>query len=348
MNSIASSEHANRTDPSSSGSGLPSSNLSQQSAARCPRGTRYRLEQYRDRMAQHDCDADRLTGTPRALRLRTIASAFSCPPSTSTGVNPERDLTVTSCLALALYGELHCLALLDDHVEFGIADDAAAFRQRAIDPRIGELTAAHCSDVVRILCLERPQPIQEFDRDLLRDDHDAGLVRDENVSRISDDAAAANRVVDLARATVKRTYRSRAARKDGHVERQNPGKIADFTIHDKASDAPVLRFGRDQITKDCGRRTAPVDNDDVSRLRDVQCLVDHQVVAREDLHGAHRSAQARTSSRQAADFRVDGVQAIELIRDVGCLEVLELLNEHRIRSRESAAYAKTWAGMHFR
>src|SRR5687767_324669 len=95
-----------------------------------------------------------------------------------TGVKPERDLTVTSDYCFWLYGEVLCLALVDDGVKLGITDDAAAFLQHAVYPGIGELTAPNCRHVVCALRLEGAEPTEKLDRDLLTDDNDAGLVRD--------------------------------------------------------------------------------------------------------------------------------------------------------------------------
>ena len=110
-------------------------------------------------------------------------------------------------------------------------------------------------------------------------------VAHDHVARVDHDPAAGDRVADLARAAVQRADRRHAAREDGEVaEVADRGEVADEAVDDEAGDAAVAGLGGDEVAEDSGERgCARVDDDDVTRLGDVERLVDHQVVARETL-----------------------------------------------------------------
>ena len=147
---------------------------------------------------------------------------------------------------------------------------------------------------------------------------------------------------------MQRADRRHATREHGKVaESKDGGQVPDQPVDDETADPAVARLGGDEVTEHgVHRRAAGIDDDDVSRLRDVQRLVHHQVVAGEHLHGARRPENAQAGIRHRMDLRPHRVQAIHLIRDRRCLERREPLDDVRARTVNARAHAETRSGMH--
>ena len=81
-----------------------------------------------------------------------------------------------------------------------------------------------------------------------------------------------------------------AARPHREAERLDLGQVAHVAVDDEAGDAAMLRLGADEVAQSgVHARAAGVDDDDVTRLRDVQRLVHHEIVGRMHLDRAGRA-----------------------------------------------------------
>ena len=168
--------------------------------------------------------------------------------------------------------------------------------------------------------------------------------------RVDDDAAAGDRVVDLARPAVHRADRRDVAREHGEVaEPLDLGQVADHSVDDEPGDAAVARLRRDEVAEHRReRRAVAVDHDHVAGLGDVEALVDHQVVARVALDRDRRAEEGEVLVGEVADLRHHRVEPVEQVGDGGRLELPEAVNRALGGALDLGADAKARARMHVR
>ena len=129
------------------------------------------------------------------------------------------------------------------------SDDAAAFVEHLVDPFVGEYAVLHTGKVIAVPFLVGKKALEQVGCVLARNDNDAEAVGDDDVSRVHHNTATAYRVVDLPRAAMQRTDRSRASGEDGEVEGQNLRQIPNVTVDDEPSQLPMFGFGGDQASQ---------------------------------------------------------------------------------------------------
>jgi hypothetical protein len=160
----------------------------------------------------------------------------------------------------------------------------------------------------------RDQSFEQFCGDLLGDDHHAGRIRDDQIARVHHHAAAADRVIDLSGAAMKRPNRRSPAREDREIELLNRRQVAHQPVDHKTRDAAMLSLGRDQIAEDgIHVRPARVNHDYVAGLRNIQRLVHHQVVAGKALDRAGGAAELVMNGGQQANLRIHRIEPIEQV-----------------------------------
>src|SRR5437867_12303051 len=103
-------------------------------------------------------------------------------------------------------------------------DFTFGFRQQLVYPGIREFPAGNGRAICRLRFLPALEPPQEFLGDLLRYDHHSVEITDDDISRIDDDSAALDRVIDFSRSPVKRADRRNTSREGGEVEFLYPGQ----------------------------------------------------------------------------------------------------------------------------
>src|SRR6202043_4173558 len=86
------------------------------------------------------------------------------------------------------------------------------------------------------------------------------------------------------------------------IETPDRGQVANETVYDETRQTAVTRLRRHEIAEHGGHRgRARIDDHHVAGLGDVERLVDHQVVARVQLHGARRAEDAKPLVGQVVD-----------------------------------------------
>ena len=151
---------------------------------------------------------------------------------------------------------------------------------------------------------------------VLGHDHHAVRVADDQVAGLDDDAAGGDRVVDLARPAVERSDRGHTLSEDREVaERADAREVADQAVDEEARGATVACLRGDQVAEHGGHRgSARVDHHHVTRLEDVEALVDHQVVAGVDLDGARGADQLDVRVGERLDRRLHRVEPVHHVR----------------------------------
>ena len=134
--------------------------------------------------------------------------------------------------------------------------------------------------------------------------------------------------------------RAKTGKSSGRID----GQVADQAVDDEAGDPAVLRLGRDQVAEHGVLGGTPrIHHDDVAGLRHVERLVDHQVVAGKDLHGASGAAEHVMVAGEATDRRVHGVEPIQEVGDVGGCVIPELVHQARVQPDDVQFHAKSRA-----
>src|SRR6185437_13730729 len=108
--------------------------------------------------------------------------------------------------------------------------------EQAIDPLVRELATPDSFEVGLVCLLVEFQTLEHLGGDLTGDDDGSRGVSHDQIAGDNDDAAAADRVVDLAGAAVEWTDRGRSPGEDGEIERFDRGEVADQTVDDEAAD----------------------------------------------------------------------------------------------------------------
>ena len=142
---------------------------------------------------------------------------------------------------------------------------------------------------------------------IARNDRDTIVVADNDVTRHDDRAAARDRNVDLTRTILVAAPRTHGAAERGEAQVRDPFDVANRAIdHD-----PTKLLGRGraahQVPEDrCGRASERVHDDDVTWLRDVECLVNHEIV-RGTAEYRHRGSIQREAAPRS-DARVHEIE----------------------------------------
>src|SRR5437763_8574906 len=168
-----------------------------------------------------------------------------------------------------------------------------------------------------------------------RYDSDAVVVADDNVARHDDRAAARDRNVDLTRTILVAAPRTHGAAERGEAQVRDPFDVANRAIDHDAAE--LLGRGRaaHQVPEDrCGRASERVHDDDVTWLRDVECLVNHEIV-RGTAEYRHRGSIQREAAPRS-DARVHEIEPPHRVGDVRA--------RHAAKARNQCVGDTRWRG----
>jgi hypothetical protein len=218
-----------------------------------------------------------------------------------------------------------------------------------VNPRVRKLSAANSCHVFCVSAGLSVQAAQDVSCKLLRNDGDAVDVADEDVACVDYDPAHRHGIVDFARAAVEGADRRDTAREDREIgEGSYPRDVSHAAVDDKPRDLAVTCLGRDEVTEDrVERGSTGVHGDDVSGSRHVEALVDHQIVTGEDLDGARRSDDSEIRISEVVDPRIDRVEAVHEIRNLGSSVTAQAVEYDSIRYLEIVPNPKTGTGVEF-